>query len=158
MWKRLEQALWTGGLSGWLASICLRLKGWKLSSIPDQEVLWRALFKRDHVYADGSIKPSYFRDRRGGYSCDLARLSSREKSRRGYKPPPWPDEAGLVAFKAEHVRAAGSDINHSPLPGPHPNYSHCEFAVELSAEGEASMASSAWFEVAQRVRPVKGGT
>jgi len=155
MWSHLEQKLWKGGFSGWFASVLLRLRFWQISYLPDEEILWRALFKRDQVYADGSIKPSFFRDRRGGLSCDLARLSSAERSRRGYTEPPWPDEAGLVAFRVGHVRAAGSNVAHKPLRRPHPNYSHCEFEDQLSGPGEGVLAGHAWFEVPQRVRDVR---
>ena len=152
MWNLLEQALWRGGLAGWCARIALRLRWWEISRLPDREVLWRALYKKDQVYADGSIKPAFFRDRRG-VSCDLARLSTREKSRRGYSPPPWPEESGLVAFRAEQVRAAGGDVQHVPLRQPTLNYAHCQFVPELVLD-EDSLAGAAWFEVPQRIRPI----
>lgn len=155
MFGLLEKGLWRGGWIGWLASLGLRLRWWKISYIPGPEVHWRALFKRDQVYADGSIKPSFFRDRRGGLSCDLARLSTTKRSRRGYVPPPWPEESGLVAFRAHDVRDSGSDVDHFPLKEPAENYSHCQFTQQLTKKGEVHLADAARFAVEQRVRDVK---
>lgn len=118
-----------------------------IDHIPDHALLWRAV-RADSVYKkDGSIKPSFFRDRRGHYSCDIAAFSTREQSRRGYaKPPAWnPDEAGLVEFSAADVRncsrTGGPDVNHAPERSARiVNYSHAQFSRELTGEEEEMMA------------------
>jgi hypothetical protein len=110
------------------------------------EPLWRAIHP-DNIYKkDGSIKPSFFRDRRRGYSCDIAAFSSREQSRRGYaSPPAWnADEAGLVEFTVSDVRKATCDVAHMPLNDDRVvNYSHAQFTRELSAAEEGFMARAA---------------
>jgi hypothetical protein len=119
---------------------------WRLiRHIPDSATLWRAI-RPDQIYRDGKIKPSFFRDRRGNYSCDLALFSTREKSRRGYAhPPAWsPDEAGLVEFTAADVRKANTDVVHTPIRNERAtNYSHAQFSSELSGEEERAMAADA---------------
>jgi len=116
--------------------------------IPDRAVLWRAI-RPDSVYKkDGSIKPAFFRDRRGRhYSCDIAAFSTREQSRRGYADPPaWNrDEAGLVEFSTGDVRncstTGGPDVNHAPVRNARVvNYSHAQFSRELTGEEEEAMA------------------
>jgi hypothetical protein len=126
---------------------CLRwcyAKTWKtIAIIPDHATLWRAI-KPDFIYKKtGKIKPTYFRDKRGGFSCDIALFSSREKSRIGYRhPPAWPPGAGLVEFKAYSVRNAGCDIVHVPLRDSMTlNYSHAQFTAVLSDDGVNSMIS-----------------
>jgi len=110
--------------------------------IPDEASLWRAI-QPAQINRHGEIKPSYFRDNRGGYSCDIAAFSSREKSRLGYTTPAvWSDEAGLVEFKAGDVRSVGADVEHKPLRDPPTvNYSHAQFTQRLSADGESTMAT-----------------
>jgi hypothetical protein len=111
----------------------------KLQSIPPSEKLWRSVYKKEQLRRDGTVKPSFFKDKRG-LSCDLARFSTIELSRRGHQvPPAWPNEAGLVEFTVAAVRAVGSDVEHKPLrmpPDNMNNYSHCEFATPL--EGNAA--------------------
>lgn len=115
--------------------------------IPDRALLWRAI-RPDSVYKkDGSIKPSFFRDRRGHYSCDIAAFSTPEQSRRGYaNPPAWnPEEAGLVEFSAGDVRSCassgGPDVNHAPERSERVvNYSHAQFSRELTTGEEETMA------------------
>ncbi|MDQ3280220.1 MAG: hypothetical protein M3Q69_02275 [Acidobacteriota bacterium] len=119
----------------------------RIDHIPDRALLWRAI-KPDSVYKkDGSIKPSFFRDRRGHYSCDIAAFSTPEQSRRGYADPPaWnPDEAGLVEFTAGDVRHCssngGPDVEHAPVQTQRVvNYSHAQFSRELSSAEEEMMA------------------
>ncbi len=101
------------------------------------------------MYENGKIKPSFFRDR-SGLSCDIARFSTVEKSRRGYVPPPWPDAAGLVGIKVSHARQAGSDVLHKPLPGKYPNYSHSQFAAHLTTDQAALLCKVAEFRVKPR--------
>lgn len=155
----MEKALWRGGFVGWFASVLLRHRRWRIRYLPDKELLWRALYDPDHVYEDGTIRPTFFRDNRGGYSCDLARLSTEEQSRCGYAPSGWPKGAGLVAFRVGHVRESGSDVEHVPIlrpPEDFENYSHCQFTAQLSRpDGELAMVERAWFQVQQQVRPVK---
>lgn len=118
-----------------------------IEHIPDRAVLWRAI-RPDSVYKkDGSIKPAFFRDRRGHYSCDLAAFSTPEQSRRGYaEPPAWnPEEAGLVEFSAGNVRhcssSGGPDVEHAPERSERVvNYSHAQFSRELKSDEEETMA------------------
>lgn len=146
--------LWSRTFVGsWLRRRCAA--AWTtLDHIPNREPLWRAILP-DNVYKKGGgIKPSFFRDRRGGYSCDIAVFSTTEKSRRGYRTPPaWnPDDAGLVEFKAAHVRDLTCDVRHVPLNmAAVVNYSHAEFTRELTATEEDGMS-----KVARIVIPAKG--
>jgi hypothetical protein len=109
----------------------------KLQSIPAAETLWRSVYKKEQLKADGTVKPGFFKDKRG-LSCDLARFSTVEQSRRGHQDPPaWPNEAGLVEFTVGAVRDVGSDVEHKPLRNPPDdmnNYSHCEFATPLQGD------------------------
>jgi hypothetical protein len=117
----------------------------RIEHIPDSAILWRAI-KPEQIDRQGSIKPAFFRDRRGNYSCDLAAFSSREKSRRGYaQPPAWnPEEAGLVEFKVADVRHANTDVIHAPIKDERTtNYSHAQFTRQLSGEEERAMAGCA---------------
>lgn len=119
----------------------------RIDHIPDGATLWRAI-KPDSVYKkDGSIKPSFFRDRRGHYSCDLAAFSTMEQSRRGYADPPaWnPNDAGLVEFSAGDVRhsspTGGPDVEHAPLRTERVvNYAHAQFSRQMTAAEEETMA------------------
>jgi hypothetical protein len=121
----------------------------QIEVIPDRAILWRAI-RSDSIYKkDGSIKPSFFRDHRGHYSCDIAAFSTREQSRRGYaNPPAWnPDEAGLVEFSAVDVRSCsktagpGPNVNHVPVRDERiVNYSHAQFSRELTGGEEETMA------------------
>jgi hypothetical protein len=123
-----------------------------IEHIPDAAALWRAI-RPEQVDRHGEIKPSFFRDRRGGYSCDLAAFSTREKSRRGYRQPPaWnPDEAGLVEFKAADVRHIDADVIHAPVRDELTvNYSHAQFTRQLTGEEEVAMARAAEVVIAPK--------
>ena len=127
----MRTRLWRDGWIGWLVREIYRRK-WKIiDHIPGDEKLWRAVYKKDQLYPNGNIKPAFFRDKTG-LSCDLARFSTVEQSKRGYAPPPWPDAAGLVEIRVIHARQAGSDVRHKPISGEHPNYSHAEFTAHLT--------------------------
>src|SRR5213594_140312 len=107
MWQSWENRLWRPGFLGLISRALFRMAWIRIQLIPGEERLWRALHKREQVYADGTIKPAFFRDV-SGLSCDLARFSTPERSRRGHGRQPYPQETGLVEFRARHVRAAGS--------------------------------------------------
>lgn len=100
-----------------------------LRNLPSREKLWRSVYKADQLKPDGSLKAGFFKDKRG-LSSDLARLSTIEKSRRGYQvPPTWPEEAGLVELTVGVVRKVGADVNHTPLcppQVPYTNYAHAQ--------------------------------
>jgi hypothetical protein len=88
-------------------------------------LLWRAVYN-DFQMRDGQLKPGFFRDKRG-LSCDLARFSTREKSRLGRGL--WPTTAGLVEISAGLVRGVTqikthSDVLHDPVTEPKKNYAH----------------------------------
>lgn len=99
---------------------------------------------------DGSLKPGFFRNK-AGISCDLAILSTEERSRRGYVKPPWPDEAGLVEIRVSQVRARGSDVTHEP-DRELDNYAHCVFTKDLSKPEAKKLAKEARVVIAQRLR------
>jgi hypothetical protein len=146
--------LWSRTFAGsWLRR--RRAKAWAtLDHIPDREPLWRAILPESVYKKDGTIKPAFFRDRRGGYSCDIAAFSTPEESRRGYKSPPaWnPDDAGLVEFTASNVRSITCDVRHAPLNTAEiVNYSHAEFTRQLTATEENAMS-----KLAHVVIPAKG--
>lgn len=126
---------------------------WRLiKRIPDPVALWRAI-KPAQVDRHGDIKPAFFRDRRGGYSCDIGAFSTREQSRRGYADPPaWnPDEAGLVEFLAGDVRHVNTDVTHAPIRDERVvNYSHAQFSRQLSGEEEVALANVAKVLIAPR--------
>lgn len=147
MWTRL--LWWPTFVGSWVRRGYER--GWRvIDHVPDRARLWRAIVHAA-IYKDGTIKPSFFRDNRGGLSCDIALLSSAEKSRHGYRQPPaWdPEKAGLVEFCAADVRACrdgseGADVNHRPERKPGLlNYSHAQFSRKLSATEEHLMADAA---------------
>jgi hypothetical protein len=152
--------LWSATFVGsWLRRRFARQ--WRsIEHIPDRALLWRAI-RPDSVYKkDGSIKPSFFRDRRGHYSCDIAVLSTPEQSRRGYADPPaWnPDDAGLVEFSASDVRNCGgtagapADVNHAPVRNERiVNYSHAQFSRELTAAEEEAMTTRGRIVITPRV-------
>ena len=107
------------------------------------------MHKKDQLYENGDIKPAFFRDKTG-LSCDLARFSTVERSRRGYNPPPWPDAAGLVEIRVTHARAAGSDVRHKPISGRYPNYSHSQFTEYLTPAQAKEICRQANFPVKPR--------
>ena len=144
----MKKWLWREGWIGWLVREIYRRK-WKIIDyIPDDERLWRAVYKKDQLYATGEIKPTFFRDK-NGLSCDIARFSTIEQSRCGYAPPPWPDAAGLVEIKAAHVRQVGGDVQHKPIRNDHPNYSHSQFTTLLQGDQLETIRRMSQF----RVRP-----
>ena len=106
------------------------------------------------MYKNGIPKPSFFRDR-NGLSCDLARFSTPERSRRGYADAPWPEEAGLVEFRARDVRDARSDVQHTPLKKPNwpfRNYAHCILNPNPPTEGIDHLTRVCTWRIPQRVR------
>lgn len=149
----MARLLWSKGWRGWLARKLYRLFWRRIRYIPRDEKLWRAVYKKDQVYEDGQLKPAFFRDR-SGLSCDLARFSTVERSRRGYSLQ-WPEEAGLVEFSVGLVRDNGSDVEHAPVRQPHQNYAHCLFTELLHHPDTDNLAEAASWVVKQRVRPPK---
>jgi hypothetical protein len=147
-----ERQLWKDGLIGYAVRAIYHLTWRRIRWIPDNERLWRALHKRDQVYAKtGMIKPSFFRDR-SGLSCDLARFTTPEASRLGHGDQDSPAEAGLVEFRALDVRRCGSDVQHAPVKTPRPNYAHSMFtSVVEGTEGE-DLARAACFRIPHRLR------
>lgn len=119
----------------------------QLPHLPDEERLWRAVHKPEQLYKDGSVKPSFFRDNRGGLSCDLARFSSQERSRLGYATPRWPVESGLVEFSPRNVRSVGSDVEHRPDRRLR-NYAHSQFTTKLSNVQEQQLVKLSRIAVA----------
>ena len=145
----MRKWLWRDGWIGWLVRKIYSTR-WKIiEHIPDDEKLWRAVHKKDQLYENGDIKPAFFRDKTG-LSCDLARFSTVERSRRGYNPPPWPDAAGLVEIRVTHARAAGSDVRHKPISGRYPNYSHSQFTEYLTPAQAKEICRQANFPVKPR--------
>lgn len=147
----MSRMLWSQTFVGSFLRWRSRHRWLRIDVIPDAAILWRAI-KPDLIHKKtGEIKPSYFRDNRGGYSCDLAAFSTPEKSRRGYaRPSAWDgDTAGLVQFSAGDVRGCASsaaqlDVEHAPLDTPRiHNYSHAQFTRILSATEEAAMVKHA---------------
>jgi hypothetical protein len=129
-----------------------RLTWQRIQLLPDNERLWRAVRQRDQVYATGELKPSFFRDE-SGLSCDLARFSTPEASRRGHAEQPYPLEAGLVEFKVLDVRAVGSDVEHVPLQISPRNYAHSQFTSIIERpDGEEQLVAAASFRIPQRFR------
>lgn len=104
----------------------------RIGHIPNGQVLWRTIYKEEQLYPKtskvnpGKPKPAFFRDR-SGLSCDLAILSTKEKSRLGYGNPPRPAYSGLAQFTVDNVRCTpvSSDVHHAPvhLNGEY-NYAH----------------------------------
>jgi len=129
-----------------------RLRWIEISNIPDDELLWRSVYKKDQIYKNGRPKPAFFRDK-SGLSCDLAKFSTPERSRRGFADPPWPAEAGLVEFSRRDVRDAKSDVKHKPIATPR-NYAHCQLDVPLDKKGEQHMADAARWRIEQRLKKV----
>lgn len=61
----MKKWLWQDGLAGWLVRVIYRITWILIDYIPDDEKLWRALYKKDQLYSDGSPKPAFFRDKSG---------------------------------------------------------------------------------------------
>jgi hypothetical protein len=123
----------------------------RIQLVPDSELLWRALRQRDQVYATGEIKPAFFRDQ-SGLSCDLARFSTPEASRRGHGKQKYPAEAGLVEFRVVDVRALGSNVRHAPTRDPQINYAHSQFTTFLDKPAAELLIAVASFRIPQRFR------
>lgn len=124
----------------------------RLTFIPDKEKLWRALHRADQVYKEtGRPKPSFFRDR-SGLSCDLARFSTPERSRRGHGPKPYPPECGLVEISTALVREAGSDVAHVPVNEVPRNYAHTQFVSVVAGEGLELLARESTYRIHHRFR------
>ena len=116
-----------------------------LGEIPRTECLWRSVYKPDQIKKDGTLKPAFFRDKRG-LSCDLAKLSTVDASRLGHAVPPmWPITSGLARFTVANVRDVGadSDVVHEPLgatPSSRENYAHCQLTKWLTTEEATQLA------------------
>jgi len=146
VWQRLERRLWTSGFPGWLIRMCFDLLWINIRLVPEEERLWRAVNKREQVYAGGQrlggLKPSFFRDR-NGLSLDLARFSTVERSRLGHGERPYPVESGLAEVRVGEVRAVGTDIEHLPVKSPRRNYSHVQFTSALDVSRADGLARTA---------------
>lgn len=147
----MSKRLWSRTFVGYFLRWRYRCRWLTIDAIPDSALLWRAI-KSDLINKKtGEIKRAYFRDNRGGYSCDIALFSTPERSRRGYATPAaWDgDAAGLVQFSAGQVRGcapsnSGLDVRHAPVATETlRNYSHAEFTRILSAEEEDAMVKKA---------------
>jgi hypothetical protein len=173
-----EDRLWRDGFVGYMVRALYRLTWQRIQFLPADEHLWRAFHQRDQVYATGELKPSFFRDR-SGLSCDLARFSNPEASRRGHSDKMYPAEAGLVEFRVLDVRAVGSDVEHDPVKRPRQslsfgrpistllartwstlrlwrrrhNYAHSKVTSPIRRpDGEEYLATVASFRIQQRLR------
>lgn len=114
-------------------------------------MLWRAVYRKDSLKSDGTLKPAFFRDKRG-LSCDLARFSTVERSRLGMVVPPvWPSTSGLARFAVRDVRRAGTTVSHVPVRASttvvaeqtrpvRANYAHCQFVDELTTATAKQLA------------------
>lgn len=104
--------------------------------LPSHQNLWRSVYKREQLEKDGTLKPGFFKDKRG-LSSDLSILSKPQKSRRGYSnPPAWPEESGLIEFTIHAVRKCSRktlDVKHHPMSETK-NYSHTIFTGPASTE------------------------
>ena len=153
--SRFERKLWKSGLTGSIVRLIFRAVWVRIQQIPDSERLWRTLHKPDLVYKhNGKPKPAFFRDK-NGLSCDIARLSTPQRTKIGYSKKPYPDKAGVVEFSVEQVRAAGSDVSHKPVKPPlvpRRNYAHAQLNDPLSGEGESSLSEEAVFRIPQRFK------
>jgi hypothetical protein len=150
-WFGTNPPLWSPTLRGWLARLLFRL-AWKSiqAPIPGDELLWRSVWRPDdQLKEDGTLKHGFFRDK-DGVSCDLARFSTVERSRRGYgMPPPWPHESGLTEFDANLVRENGSDVRHDPDTETN-NYAHAKFTATLTTGQAKALAKRVKFRVPHR--------
>jgi hypothetical protein len=107
--------------------------------------------KPDQVYADGRLKPAFFRDRTG-LSVDLARFSTPEVSRVGHAEKPYPTESGLVELRVSDVRQAGTDIRHEPVSQPRRNYAHSQLTSVPGQAGLEALSKVATFRIDQRFK------
>lgn len=154
-----------------------RITWQQIRLLPDRERLWRALRQKDQLYPTGEIKPSFFRDR-SGLSCDLARFSTPEASRRGHGEQAYPAEAGLVEFSVLDVRAIGSDVLHVPVKTTVPvaraasffsrlrlrgsthsirNYAHAQFTSYLERPEAEQLILRSFFLIEQRFKVEREG-
>jgi hypothetical protein len=128
-----------------------RLTWVQIRFLPSNERLWRALRQKDQVYETGEIKPSFFRDR-SGLSCDLARFSTEEVSKRGHAEEDYPPEAGLVEFTVRDVRGVGSDVGHVPMKTPRRNYAHSQLTTFIEKPQAEQLVAAAFFIIQQRFK------
>ncbi len=141
----LKNFLWTIGLRGSLVRACFRLTRRRIEAIPDGQVLWRVVYRVNQISPrTGEPKPSFFRDI-SGLSCDLAILTTQRRVQRGR-----PSGAGIRQFTAGNVRTASdrtSDVVHTPVRVPHPNYAHCEVHPALSGSRQKKMVDLSSYRV-----------
>jgi hypothetical protein len=145
--------LWTDGLRGYLSRVFHERSWLAIEKIPGDERLWRSVYRPEQVKPDGTLKPSFFKNK-NGTSCDLARFSTMEKSRRGYGvPPQWPEEAGLVEFTVSMVRNVDADVLHAPTKVPFVNYSHADAQIYTTGQAKRLVEQSPRVLVASRIKP-----
>lgn len=136
----MDPLLWLPTWRGSLARFLYR-SAWRIieSRIPDDERIWRSVSELQ-VADDGTLTSGYFRGQE--VSCDLARFSTPERSRRGYGEPPWSDQSGLVEITTRLVRDHGTDVKHAPSLSPR-NYSHSLFTSKLTTGQAKRLATVA---------------
>ena len=138
-----EKVLWQKNLPGYLLRVFFSAANFKITHIPDNATLWRAVCRPEQI-KNGKLKRGFFRDKRG-LSCDLAIFSTIEKSRRGNLLPPWPEGSGLVEFEVATIRSENvqSDVHHDPKKKVkrknRKNYAHSILLPELSSPAEKWM-------------------
>jgi len=131
----MRKIVWTNTFWGFCIRIIYRIFWIKIKYIPNDEILWRAVYNEKQVKKDGTLKPAFFRDK-NGLSCDLARFSTIEKSRMGHKKPPrWGLHSGLVELDVSTLREIGADVQHKPIKKKRENnYAHCQFSSFLATD------------------------
>lgn len=136
-----EGDLWQDDQKGIAARKCFSETWTKISKLPREAWLWRAVspknrVKNNWIYQDGGkwkFSSAAFAQSTGA-SCDLAIFSSEEKSRRGWNShEPRPRGTFLLKFQVLAVKKidASFDVVHDPInTDPIVNYSHSVVALE----------------------------
>lgn len=138
--------IWQIGSVGSIVRTLLEFFSVRIQSIPSEQKLWRAVYKKEQLKRNGKPTAAFFRDR-NGLSCDLAIFTTTERSRRGIKRPPWPEGTGLVEFSVALVRdpPIESDVRHHPLKkskSQRKNYAHCRLSTHLDADQGRHLAET----------------
>ncbi len=144
-WLVSTKLLWIGGSIGSLLRKFCAIQAAQIPALPDSERLWRSVSKDKYDRKNRCAKRSAFRDKRGPLSVDLAKFSSLEKSRRGYRLKQFPEDAGLVEITIESANRFGAGgVHHVPIDTPEEpkHYCHCEFRSGLEGENDQLLADA----------------
>jgi hypothetical protein len=127
--------IWRDSFIGSLTRRLCRSLRVEISCLPDDELLWRAICKKEQYdFVKRKPKRSFFRDKKG-LSLDLARFSTRELTMEGYcLSHPFHPSSGLAEMPVAALNEADGDVRHKPVLEPdEDHYCHCQLAGFISS-------------------------